>query len=146
MVISGNSLVFSRKIVTSAGFYRCCALGAPAPVVVKNQSPRTGFQFFTGPSLHRLLLAGAEWRSALVSSTVVSALLGGRFLGKAEKRHCSQQSPQQSPSSRHSPRHCCFVDLPRFQWIRADFREGDEDSNFSLFRVRRFIESPGPLH
>ena len=24
--------------------------------------------------------------------------------------------------------------------------EGDEDSNFSLFRVRRFTESPGPLH
>ena len=31
-------------------------------------------------------------------------------------------------------------------WIRADFRDGDEDSNFSIFRVRRFTESPGPLH
>ena len=30
--------------------------------------------------------------------------------------------------------------------IRADFREGDEDSNFSLFRIRRFTEWPGPLH
>ena len=30
--------------------------------------------------------------------------------------------------------------------IRADFREGDEDSNFSLFRVRRLTEWPGPLH
>ena len=30
--------------------------------------------------------------------------------------------------------------------IRADFREGDEDSNFSVFRVRRFSEWPGPLH
>ena len=30
--------------------------------------------------------------------------------------------------------------------IRADFREGDEDSNFSLSRVRRFTESPEPLH
>ena len=29
---------------------------------------------------------------------------------------------------------------------RADFREGDEVSNFSVFRVRRFTESPGPLH
>ena len=28
----------------------------------------------------------------------------------------------------------------------ADFREGDEDSNFSLFRVRQFTEWPGPLH
>ena len=30
--------------------------------------------------------------------------------------------------------------------IRADFREGDEDSNFSVFRVRRFTEWPEPLH
>ena len=30
--------------------------------------------------------------------------------------------------------------------LRADFREGDEDSNFSIFRVRRFSEWPGPLH
>ena len=40
VIISGNSLVFSRKIITSTGFYRCCAAGASAPVVVKNQSPR----------------------------------------------------------------------------------------------------------
>ena len=34
VIISGNSLVFSRKIITSTtGFYRCCAAGAPAPVV-----------------------------------------------------------------------------------------------------------------
>ena len=30
--------------------------------------------------------------------------------------------------------------------LRAGFREGDEDSNFSVFRVRRFTEWPGPLH
>ena len=30
--------------------------------------------------------------------------------------------------------------------IRADFQEGDKDSNFSVFRVRRFTESPGSLH
>ena len=30
--------------------------------------------------------------------------------------------------------------------IRVAFRERDEDSNFSVFRVRRFSESPGPLH
>ena len=30
--------------------------------------------------------------------------------------------------------------------LRADFREGDEDSNFSFFRVWRFTESPRPLH
>ena len=35
VIISGNSLVFSRKIITSTGFYRCCAPSASAPVVVK---------------------------------------------------------------------------------------------------------------
>ena len=30
--------------------------------------------------------------------------------------------------------------------IRSDFREGEEDSNFSVFRVRRFSEWPEPLH
>ena len=30
--------------------------------------------------------------------------------------------------------------------IRDDFREGDEDNNFSVFRVRQFTESPEPLH
>ena len=35
----------------------------------------------------------------------------------------------------------------KFQpWIRADLREGGEDSNFSVFRVRRFTEWPGALH
>ena len=33
-----------------------------------------------------------------------------------------------------------------FSEVRADFREGDEDSNFSVFRVRRFSEWPEPLH
>ena len=39
VIISGNSLAFSRKIITSTDFYRCCAAGASAPVLVKNQSP-----------------------------------------------------------------------------------------------------------
>ena len=39
VIISGNSLVYSGKIITSTGFYRCCTPGASAPVVVKNQSP-----------------------------------------------------------------------------------------------------------
>ena len=30
--------------------------------------------------------------------------------------------------------------------IRADFREGDEDSNLSIFRVQRFTEWPKPPH
>ena len=40
VILSGNSLVFSRKIITSTGFCLCCAAGASAPVVVKYQSPR----------------------------------------------------------------------------------------------------------
>ena len=40
VIISGNSLVFSRKIITSAGFYRHCAPDASAPVVVINESPK----------------------------------------------------------------------------------------------------------
>ena len=36
--------------------------------------------------------------------------------------------------------------LSPHQTIGTDFREGDEGSNFSVFRVRRFTESPGPLH
>ena len=39
VIISGKSLVFSRKIITSTGFYRYCAPDASAPVVVINQSP-----------------------------------------------------------------------------------------------------------
>ena len=38
VIISGNSLVFSRKIITSTGFYRCCAPGTSAPVVVKKSA------------------------------------------------------------------------------------------------------------
>ena len=49
-IISGNSLVFSRKMITSTGFYWCCALGASAPVVLKNQSPIMGINFRRGNS------------------------------------------------------------------------------------------------
>ena len=39
VIISGKSLVFSRKIITSTDFYRYCAPDASAPVVVINESP-----------------------------------------------------------------------------------------------------------
>ena len=42
VIISRNSLVFSREIITSTGFYRYCAPGASAPVVVIDDSPRRG--------------------------------------------------------------------------------------------------------
>ena len=45
---------------------------------------------------------------------------------------------------------CFWVSTPfgilKRSWIRADFREGDEQSNFSVFRVWRFSEWPEPLH
>ena len=38
VIISVNSLVFPWKVITSTGFYRCCAPGASAPVVLKKIS------------------------------------------------------------------------------------------------------------
>ena len=43
VIISGNSLVFSRRIITSIGFYLCCAHGASAPVVVKKSVSQMNF-------------------------------------------------------------------------------------------------------
>ena len=42
VIISGKSLVLSRKVITSTGFYRYCAPDASAPVVVINESPGVG--------------------------------------------------------------------------------------------------------
>ena len=39
-----------------------------------------------------------------------------------------------------------FLSSAPAEMLRADFREGDEDSNFSIFRVWRFSEWPEPLH
>ena len=44
------------------------------------------------------------------------------------------ENPRTDPGNSHS-----LLEL-------SDFRKGDEDSNFSVFRVRRFTEWPGPLH
>ena len=51
-----------------------------------------------------------------------------------------------SPEGSLADQDLCLCALPFQDKIRADFREGDEDSNFALFRVRRSTESPGPLH
>ena len=39
-----------------------------------------------------------------------------------------------------------MLDLQKVRKLGDDFREGDEDSNFSIFGVRRFSEWPEPLH
>ena len=39
VIISGTSLVFTRQIITSTGFYLCSTPDASAPVVVSIQSP-----------------------------------------------------------------------------------------------------------
>ena len=68
VIISGNSLVFSRKMITSTGSYRCCAAGTSAPVVVKIQSPRIHFAVISGWSVclfrRNLLLAKLGCESA----------------------------------------------------------------------------------
>ena len=53
----------------------------------------------------------------------------------AENCNCTQNESQKHWGKRN------FINF-----VRADFREGDADSNFSIFRVRRFTESPRPLH
>ena len=64
VMISGNSLVFSRKTITSTGFYRCCAPGASAPVVVKNLSPNSAFIHQSSPIVAPKIqeeLSGIQW-------------------------------------------------------------------------------------
>ena len=57
VLISGNSLVFSRTIIASTSFYRCCARGASVPVVVKNQSPNHGLGAKSASNDSRLVSA-----------------------------------------------------------------------------------------
>ena len=93
VIISGNSLVFPRKIITSTGFYRCCGAGASAPVVVKNQSPIVSFV------LLRLLLA----------SWVVSA---GRLRGCGSRSYASggwSRGPDGQHLCRGAPGHPCHA-------------------------------------
>ena len=56
-----TALVFSRKIITSTGFYQCCAPGASAPVVVKISLP-----FLDKLYALRVLII-AQWRLCLLS-------------------------------------------------------------------------------
>ena len=44
-IISGNSLAFSRKIITSTVFYRHCAANASAPVVVNKSVSQKNAKF-----------------------------------------------------------------------------------------------------
>ena len=46
VIISGHSLVFSKKIITSTGFHQHCAPDASAPAVVINESPKTSLFLF----------------------------------------------------------------------------------------------------
>ena len=52
-------MVFPMKIITSTGFYRYCAAGASAPVVVKSQSPKFGagreFRYGGSKTLRKVL-------------------------------------------------------------------------------------------
>ena len=54
--------------------------------------------------------------------------------------------PRDSPTTCHFQNWIQKVSIGHWPIIQRCFREGDEDSNFSVFRVQRFTESPGPLH
>ena len=58
VIISGHSLVFSRKIITSTGFLTVLRPDASAPVVVQNQSPTLSslMRVFSPNRVLRLLL------------------------------------------------------------------------------------------
>ena len=51
VIISGNSLIFSRKLITSTDFYRYCAPDASAPVVVKKSVSQCFFPKRRDPSV-----------------------------------------------------------------------------------------------
>ena len=74
------------------------------------------------------------------------------FLGffkktKEKKDRVSTVSAVTFPRFASSLRPCvCHRSQPREGQRRADFREGDGDSNFSVERVWRFSEWPEPLH
>ena len=77
-----------------------------------------------------------------------------RSLGKESKSQKSslinkgkvkQGSEQLFGSSREGTK-SDWTYFQQFSYIRTDFWEGKENSNFSVFRVRRFCEWPEPLH
>ena len=62
---------------------------------------------------------------------------------------CFQESILLSDHSVFAPRYSTGLHEARVNGslvVGADFQEGDEGSNFSVFRVRRSTEWPGPLH
>ena len=94
VIILWNSLVFPRKILTSTEFYRRCAPDAPAPVVVKNQSPKKRSLFYAGSGLPQDL----SWRTMYFRvPSFAKSLLGFEKRGLLEKG-----SFHKSPFSRDS--------------------------------------------
>ena len=77
-------------------------------------------------------------------------------LSSSKPRNKQAQRPQKCTHKEHNHYHAlCSVHTSPASMapeelhslrVRANFRAGDEDSNFSVFRVRRFSEWPAPLH
>ena len=88
VIISGKSLVFSRKIITSTGFYRYCAPDASAPVVVINESPIISQLHTHTHQLHNFNSRGINLCNACVS--LVSACLASMISQKGN--YHSQQN------------------------------------------------------
>ena len=62
-------------------------------------------------------------------------------------RPCSSRWPRHVRKDiQRLPAQDFHFELSKRKQIRGDFWEGDEDSNFLLFRVRQFTGSPRPLH
>ena len=75
VIISGKSLVFSRKIITSTDFYRYCAPDASAPVVVINQSPKEGRgQSRTSQHKVALKISHGRWGKTTPKHTPLGAI------------------------------------------------------------------------
>ena len=106
-MISGNSLAFSRKRITSTGFYRCCAPGASAPVVVKNQSPRYGVS-----------VAGRDVLKAKIRCNLCGERFGvdhsqGACMGHAVGAVAAEELCSAGPSIRRTEEGCGGLQLER---------------------------------
>ena len=127
----------SRKCATNDLIRRClvkeCLVGLPSRDIKRDKPHGTN-----GAEFAVFSLIFAEFCRFSVSLLEMTA---------CQKRRFSQE-PQMIAENRRKPQNlaetCLFHVVCSFNSsLRADFREGDANSNLSVFRVRRFSESPG---
>ena len=102
-----------------------------------------------GGILFREYCFGEENSLSFTANSVSSAKGSVSSLWHTNNRlrgtHWARSPELSEPQKTHWVR-CLKPYSPKPYSVRANFWEGDEDSNFSVFRVRRFTESPEPLH